>query len=110
MADVYASAVGTTVLQLKEIPPRPTEYDGKLALFGVEEEEAVRKALPSGVRCEKVGGMTVVSFPTHEEALAFKGSRKQKKLAKLCEGIDTVYNERPYDERGWCVPPRLTTV
>ena len=26
MADVYASAVGTTVLQLKEIPPRPKEF------------------------------------------------------------------------------------
>ena len=45
-----------------------------------------------------------------KEALAFKGSRKQKKLAKLCEGIDTVYNERPYDERGWCVPPGLTAI
>ena len=34
MADVYASAVGTTVLQIKEIPPRPKEYDGALCLFG----------------------------------------------------------------------------
>ena len=54
--------------------------------------------------------MVVASFPTHNKALAFKGSRKQKKLAKLCEGIDTVYNERPYDERGWCVPPGLTAI
>jgi hypothetical protein len=22
---------------------------------------------------------------------------------ELCDGVDTLYNERPYDERGWCV-------
>ena len=48
MADVYASAVGTTVLQIKEIPPRPNEFDGALCLFdpkaGVD-EAAVRLAL-----------------------------------------------------------------
>ena len=37
MADVYASAVGTTVLQIKEIPPRPAEFDGALCLFGLED-------------------------------------------------------------------------
>ena len=36
MGDLYASAIGTTVLQIKEIPDRPAEYDGALALFGVE--------------------------------------------------------------------------
>ena len=107
MGDLYASAVGSTVLQLKEIPPRPAEYDGKLALFGVGADEGLHESLPPGARCEKVGGMTVVSFPTHEEALAFKGSSAWE---ALCEGIDTLYNERPYDERGWCVLPRLTTV
>ena len=48
MADVYASAVGTTVLQLKEIPPRPTEFDGALCLFGLKpgkDKEAIRAAL-----------------------------------------------------------------
>ena len=41
MGDLYASAIGTTVLQLKEIPSRPKEYDGALCLFdlaaGVDE-------------------------------------------------------------------------
>jgi len=32
---LYGSAIGTTVLQLKELPPRPREYDGKLCLFDV---------------------------------------------------------------------------
>eukprot|EP00900_Chrysochromulina_parva_P027937 jgi/Chrpa1/9778/Chrysochromulina_OHIO_Genome00016827-RA len=33
MGHIYASAIGTTVLQLKELPLRPPEYDGKLCLF-----------------------------------------------------------------------------
>ena len=48
MADVYASAVGTTVLQVKEIPPRPARFDGAICLFGLQagvSEAAVRKAL-----------------------------------------------------------------
>ena len=35
MGDLYASAVGTTVLQHKEIPPRPARYDGVLRLGGL---------------------------------------------------------------------------
>ena len=30
MGDIYASAVGTTVLQLKEIPTRPKDFEGAL--------------------------------------------------------------------------------
>ena len=48
MGDVYASAIGTTVLQLKEIPTRPSQFDGALCLFGVRagiDEAAVRAAL-----------------------------------------------------------------
>lgn len=36
MNEPYASAVGTTVLKLEEIPLRPKEYDGVLCLFGVD--------------------------------------------------------------------------
>ena len=36
MGDVYASAIGTTVMQLKETPQRPVEFDGALVLFGVK--------------------------------------------------------------------------
>ena len=38
MGQLYASAVGTTVLQIKEIPPRPADLDGVLCLFGVADE------------------------------------------------------------------------
>ena len=48
MGDLYASAIGTTVLQLKAIPPRPPAFDGALCLFGLGEHvdaSAVRAAL-----------------------------------------------------------------
>ena len=34
MGDLYASAIGTVVLQSPEIPARPPEYDGCIQLFG----------------------------------------------------------------------------
>ena len=42
MGDLYASAIGTTVLQLKEIPPRPKKFDGVICLFreGTDAEAA----------------------------------------------------------------------
>ena len=49
MGDLYASAVGTTVLQNKEIPPRPSRYDGLVRLGGLPRlrcnEAAIRTAL-----------------------------------------------------------------
>jgi hypothetical protein len=42
----YASITGTTVLQLKVIPPRPQEYDGYIVLFGnTKSEEELRREL-----------------------------------------------------------------
>ena len=101
MGDLYASAVGTTVLQIKEIPERPSEYDGKLALFGlkVTDESAIEKAFAvygEVVRC-KVGGWpeAVVRFSTHAAAVAAK--RAAHRLVHICGGVDTLYNERSYD-------------
>ena len=45
MGGLYASAIGTTVLQLKELPPRPREYDGKLCLFDVAPSVAPNRPL-----------------------------------------------------------------
>ena len=105
---VDASAVGTTVLQLKEIPPRPAEYDGVLCLFGVADttdqpslEEAVG-VFGTLVGIEMTGplrrdsGAVVVRFVTHEAALAAKAAGP---VAGLYAGIDTLYNERSYDGR-----------
>eukprot|EP00964_Phaeocystis_antarctica_P014401 scaffold7924_cov70-Phaeocystis_antarctica.AAC.5 len=118
MADVYASAVGTTVLQLREIPPRPKDHDGALCLFGLYDgvdEPAIRAALGSFGDMETVefsSGMAIVRFASHAAALA----AKQAPLPKgLCEALDFLYNERSYDGRrnddrgrsdddgrGWC--------
>jgi hypothetical protein len=103
MGDLYASAIGTTVLQIKEIPPRPAEYDGALALFGlkVTDESAIMQAFGAYgevLRCE-VGGHpeAIVRFSTH--AAALKARSAADKLVHVCGGIDTLYNERSYDGR-----------
>ena len=117
MADVYASAVGTTVLQLKEIPLRPTEFDGAVCLFGLKpeknDEAAIREALNrfgtiKGIELNR--DPAVVRFTTHEAAL----QAEKEGLPELCGGIGTLYNERSYDGRkseanrsdddgrGWC--------
>jgi len=104
MADVYASAVGTTVLQSREIPPRPESFDGALCLFGLKTgEAAIRETLGcfgAIVKFELSRNPPVVRFASHEAALAAK---RAGPWPELCDGVDTLYNERPYDERGWCV-------
>jgi hypothetical protein len=106
MADVYASDVGTTVLQSREIPPRPEAFDGALCLFGLKAtkgEAAVRETLGcfgAIVAFEHTRNPPVVRFASHKAALAAK---RAGPWPELCDGIDTLYNERPYDERGWCV-------
>ena len=106
MADVYASAVGTTVLQSREIPRRPEAFDGALCLFGLKpmaREAAVRETFGGFgtiVALELTRNPPVVRFESHEAALAAK---RAGPWPELCDGVDTLYNERPYDERGWCV-------
>ena len=121
MADVYASAVGTTVLQLKEIPPRPKDHDGALCLFGLfdgADEVAIRAALDifGDIKTvELTGGMAIVRFTSHAAALKAKQAPPPN---WLCEALDLLYNERSYDGRskgdggrskddgrGWCALP-----
>jgi Ran GTPase-activating protein (RanGAP) involved in mRNA processing and transport len=118
---LYGSAIGTTVLQLKELPPRPREYDGKLCLFDVApsvDEAAIKAALvPYGdiVSCTlgKTARRAIVCFATHAAAQAAKRAAAQ--LVHIAGGVDTLFNERSYDGRhgeagldddegrGWCV-------
>jgi len=121
MGSLYASAIGTTVLQLKELPPRPREYDGKLCLFDVApsvDEAAIKAALvPYGeiVSCTlgKSARRAIVCFATHAAAQAAKRAAAQ--LEHIAGGVDTLFNERSYDGRlgeagldddegrGWCI-------
>jgi hypothetical protein len=118
---LYGSAIGTTVLQLKELPPRPREYDGKLCLFDVApsvDEAAIKAALvPYGdiVSCTlgKTARTASVCFATHAAAQAAKRAAAQ--LVHIAGGVDTLFNERSYDGRhgeagfdddegrGWCI-------
>ena len=122
MADVYASAVGTTVLQIKEIPPRPEEFDGALCLFELADgadETAIRAAFRSfgGIKAvESARGTAVIRFASHSAATAAK---KLAGTLELCKALDFQYNERSYDERiddggdggrGWCAAHQTTVV
>ena len=103
-----ASAIGTTVLQLKEIPQRPRSFDGALCIFGPADDlddPKIRAALARTGRIVSVKPTPTlphkweVRFATHAEALAAK--ERCATMAALWKGLDTLYNERPYDDRGW---------
>ena len=106
MGDLYASAIGTTVVQLKEIPPCPPDMRGALGLFDLQlsaDEQTIRAALePFGtVNSIEIGGWppAVVRLATHDAALAIK--EVAATLVHICAGIDTLYNDHPYNGRGW---------
>ena len=96
------------MLQLREIPTRSKMYDGALCLFelanGVD-EAAIRTALEAFGQVVKVdvevgrSPAAVVHFTTHEAAVSAKRAAPQ--LTHIAGGIDTLYNERLYDDRGW---------
>jgi|EP00966_Prymnesium_polylepis_P323670 hypothetical protein len=101
MADVYASAVGTTVMQLKEIPARPKLFDGAAYLHGPAkglDEAKIRLHFEHVVRCDLTGDPAIVVFRSHADAL--KASRMVPQR-ELCAGLGLLYNERSYDDRGW---------
>ena len=110
-----ASAIGTTVLQLKEIPPRPEEYNGAICIFdladGVDEAHirTILQRFGNIKSCEFIPHNfppAIVRFTTHAAALAAKQASAE--LESVLGRIDTLYNERSYDGcdndtgRGWC--------
>lgn len=107
----YGSAIATTVLQYKETPPRTVDYDGAVAIFAPNvapkehlDEDRIRSVLAKAGPITKVEKRPwppwVVYFATHADALkAIEQFAKSK--AELWENLDFLYNERPYDERGW---------
>ena len=128
MGDLYASAVSTTVLILKEIPLRPKEFDGALALFGEMkdgvDEAAVRTALARYgdiQSCALKHSPPVVYFVEHASAVKAASSVGAASILGDCPcaglgfcGASLLYNERSYDGRegeptraddtgrGWC--------
>ncbi len=106
MGDLYAAAMATTVLQLAEIPKRPVSMDGSVCLFGLAksvDQATIKTALQRYgkiVSCE-IGDPAIVRFTTHEAAIATKAAAAELHKG-LCDGVDFLYNERDYFERGWC--------
>ena len=118
--DLYASAVGTMIFQVQEIPLRPPEYDGVLCLFGLDEDKAaVERVLGERfgtiTSCDVESAPAVVRFASHdaaravrriaEAALAACATDEEAKAALAtalglrCAGADTMYNERSYKGR-----------
>lgn len=108
----YASIRGTAVLQFKDVPPRPSQFDGQIMLFGVSSAASTKEALTSELSCfgavveldiNPISGQASVRFATHsaaEECIA--------ELTRLGRAVDFVYNATAYDRdcgsvySGWC--------
>ena len=111
MGDLYASAIGTAVLQLKEIPECPPGY--KSALFVgdllADVDEAKLKDALGAFGSLVEGGCTlhslgttryaIVKFAEHTDAM--KAEKADAMGLGLGHFFTLRYNERRYDERGW---------
>ena len=98
-------------MQLQQIPPRPSEYDGVICLFELAEgvhEAAIRTALVEGelASSDEIESVSLqlgewppatIRLRTHEAARRVR--RGAKELAHVAGGVDTAYNERSYDGR-----------
>lgn len=117
MCDLYASAVGTCVLQLQQIPPMPAELRGVIEVHGVPpsvDEAAIRASLapsvPEGgeIRRSELQGDGVACVAMSDDAVA-------RCVVSRLNGGDTplaawpgafaalAYNDLPFTRRGWCV-------
>ena len=125
MGDTYASALGTTVVRHRTVPPRPAKHDGEVvvlveaggALDSAGAGPVLQEALAahgelaaSGARYEKAQARWRVRFATHaaaEAAVAALGAADGAKIAGAL-AVFVYYNGRPYGERG-CASKRFCT-
>ena len=104
MGDLYASAIGTTVLQLKEIPDSPAHLplSRDLCLFGLcdgVDELTILGAFRDAEVRDICGDRATIRFASREAAVAAKDSGAP---ISICVAVDFLYNSRAYDDRGWC--------
>ena len=88
MADVYASAVGTTALQLKEIPTRPTRFDGALCIFDPKWER--KKKLRT------IAHRPLPSSPSRPTLTRFPSKLPSPSLSSLSRKADTPNTNTEY--------------
>ena len=116
MGDLYASAIGTTVLQLKEIPPCPPAYVGALYVGMLDPgiDKAQLQTMMSAFGPIAEGGCSLLPKYLNKGELVSNGIvRFQSHLnAKQAVKADASqfgpkafftlhYNELNYDHRGW---------
>jgi hypothetical protein len=114
MNKCYASICGTAVVQLKDVPPRPPEYDGLVKIFDLQpssaDEEAVHVDLGrfgNVVEAAVEGGVATARFSSHEEAERCVAALSGESRSASCVYNETHYNRdrgEPYS--GWCARPR----
>jgi hypothetical protein len=112
MGFFYASMCGTAIVQLKDIPPRPSEYDGRMSVFdasyskSTSEADVIADLQRFGGTITEIAikaGEAHVTFATHEQA-----ERCIAALRDEGRGACTVYNETAYSRdrgetfSGWC--------
>ena len=106
MGDLYASPVGTTVLQIKEMPPRPAEYDGLLCIEGAQcesGEELIVELQQFGVIESYSAGTNAeyrVKFKVHRDAE--RAAAEAPKLGVCKKAFIAFRDYDAYDDRGWC--------
>jgi hypothetical protein len=97
------------VLQIKELPPRPSEYDGLLCLGEVpaEVDEATLRAALQRFGTIEYCAAPEGSIMQHRVKFATHDAAEQAVIAApklgVCKYAFIAYRDYdPYDERGWC--------
>uniref|UniRef100_A0A7S2JMI1 Uncharacterized protein n=1 Tax=Haptolina brevifila TaxID=156173 RepID=A0A7S2JMI1_9EUKA len=115
MADVYASPLGTSVVQIKHVPPRPPSLDGCVHachLASSVDIPTLTQTLSRFGELLHVGSINAAStrctFTRHEAARAASGHmfRVEDRLG-VGAYVSLEFNDRPYDDRGWCVAEEI---
>lgn len=110
MANMYASALGTSVLQLREVPVRPKQDVGAMRACRLPAGFATEKAIRNAY--QRFGEIVAVEVRADDEVtVRFKSREAVLKalnfdMKALGFGMDAFvcheYNDRAYADRGWC--------
>ena len=107
MGDMYASALGTTVVRHRAIPARSSSLDGELVVLGFEPVTGHNAAEPAlRLALEAHGTLDSLHIDTQGRWRARFASHAAAERAAAA-GIAgaaaafTSYNSRSYEERGW---------
>ena len=102
MGFFYASVTGTAVIQVKDMPPRPRCYDGKVVIFNLQahqlsefllSQDLSRFGIVVNCRIDAENGVAGIQFESHDAA---------ERACNELEDADLLYNGRGYDRSGWC--------